>query len=407
MLMQGVRPELPDGDDWRDATTAGLAKLIEHCWKTEHEGRPSFGGAEGVVATLTTIEGRMLKKDEDATVETMLSRMWTAESEKAVTAALIDEYAAAATTAVGPEKAELEEERKGLEVTMKGVEDSSAAAQAILYEGGNADLMKQVMTMMAEMKATLVEVRQEVRVSNVTLGSIAMNELDCPRLVFITPYTPAEKRTILTRVSDKVTKAVKDRHRLIFLDPITGTAVPCGTDGQGYVLKLPSKFLQQHGSKIRDGLAVLKLVAGLGKCAGLPINLDGLPKEVVSMEEAQAVKMFEALLDSAAAEGYTSSQSATASSQNLLRQETSETLSEATSSEVTSFSRTAAATGKAYRALKELVEQQCNDPKLMHCGLEKCVAADGSVEWVAAHSKERFQLEGAKCLIWNQHKLES
>jgi hypothetical protein len=98
-----------------------------------------------VVATLTNMEGRMLKKDADATVETMpnlnpkpkpnpspnpnpnpspnpnpnpnpnphqvdtmLSRMWTAESEKAVTAALIDEYAAAATTAVGPEKAELE-----------------------------------------------------------------------------------------------------------------------------------------------------------------------------------------------------------------------------------------------------------------------------------------------------------
>jgi len=38
----------------------------------------------------------------------MLSRMWTAESEKAVTAALIDEYAAAAATAVGPEKAEME-----------------------------------------------------------------------------------------------------------------------------------------------------------------------------------------------------------------------------------------------------------------------------------------------------------
>ena len=29
MLMQGVRPELPDGDDCRDATTAGLAELIE------------------------------------------------------------------------------------------------------------------------------------------------------------------------------------------------------------------------------------------------------------------------------------------------------------------------------------------------------------------------------------------
>ena len=37
----------------------------------------------------------------------MLSRMWTAESEKLVTAALIDEYAAAATTAKGTEKATL------------------------------------------------------------------------------------------------------------------------------------------------------------------------------------------------------------------------------------------------------------------------------------------------------------
>ena len=66
--------------------------------------------------------------------------------------------------------------------------------------------------MMAEMKATLGEVRQEVRVLDaikVTLGSIAMNELDCPRLVFITPYTSPERRTIKTRVSDKLTKAVR------------------------------------------------------------------------------------------------------------------------------------------------------------------------------------------------------
>ena len=65
--------------------------------------------------------------------------------------------------------------------------------------------------MMAEMKATLVEVRQEVRVLDaikVTLGSIAMDELDCPRLVFISPYTPAERRSIKTRVSDRLTKAV-------------------------------------------------------------------------------------------------------------------------------------------------------------------------------------------------------
>ena len=141
------------------------------------------------------------------------------------------------------------------------------------------------------------------------------------------------------------------------------------------MLKLPNKFLQQHGSKIRDGLAVLKLVAGLGRCAGLPLNLEGLPKQVVSMEEAQAVKLFEALLDSAAAEGAPSSPAVS-----------SETLTETS---VTS--RTTAATGKAYRALKDLVEEQCKDPQLMHCGLEKCVAADGSVEWVAAHSKARLE----------------
>ena len=49
------------------------------------------------------------------------------------------------------------------------------------------------------------------------------------------------------------------------------------------MLSLPSKFLQQHGGKIRDGLIVLKLVAGLGKIAGLPLSLEGMPTEVVSM----------------------------------------------------------------------------------------------------------------------------
>ena len=70
--------------------------------------------------------------------------------------------------------------------------------------------------MMAEMKETLTEVRQKVDISNVTLGSIAMNELDCPRLVFITLYTPPEqRRSIKTRVSNKLTKTVcrKPLHR--------------------------------------------------------------------------------------------------------------------------------------------------------------------------------------------------
>ena len=107
--------------------------------------------------------------------------------------------------------------------------------------------------------------------------------------------------------------------------------------------------------------------------------------------------MFEALLDSAASAAVLDTSPSKASPRRLGAPSSSSASSET--------SRTAAATGKAYRALKELVEEQCQDPKLMQCGLEKCVASDGSVEWVAAHSKERFQLEGAKCLIWNQHNL--
>ena len=34
MLTQGVRPELPDGDDWRDATTAGLLTLTPTLTRT-------------------------------------------------------------------------------------------------------------------------------------------------------------------------------------------------------------------------------------------------------------------------------------------------------------------------------------------------------------------------------------
>ena len=106
------------------------------------------------------------------------------------------------------------------------------------------------------------------------------------------------------------------------------------------------------------------------------------------MEEAQAIKMFEALLDSAASEGYNSSQSSEAStSKGKSWLGGAKSVSSETSSST-------AATGKAHRALKDLVEEQCKDPQLMHCGLEKCVANDGTVEWVAAHSKARLEPQG-------------
>ena len=169
--------------------------------------------------------------------------------------------------------------------------------------------------------------------------------------------------------------------------------MPCGADGKGYVLALPSDFLRKHAAKLSDGLKVVKLVLAIGACSGLPgpwFDLcSGLSTEVISKEEARAVEAFEAMLDSAAS---------------------SAEPAEGTSSRRPKYSRNAArksnvesaATGSAYRALKLLVESMCGDPALLRCGLEKVWAEDGTVEWVAPESKERFVREGADCLIWNR-----
>ena len=45
-----------------------------------------------------------------------------------------------------------------------------------------------------------------------------MDELDCPRLVFIMPRA-AEQRTLMQRLK---VPAAAAKHRLIFLDPVTG-----------------------------------------------------------------------------------------------------------------------------------------------------------------------------------------
>ena len=169
--------------------------------------------------------------------------------------------------------------------------------------------------------------------------------------------------------------------------------MPCGDDGKGYVVALPSDFLRRHAAKLSDGLKVVKLMLAIGGCSGLPgpwFDLcSGLSTEVISKEEARAVEAFEAMLDSAAQPAEASPSRRSSSSRNSTR---SSRRSNAES----------AATGSAYRALKLLVGSMCGDPALLRCGLEKVQAEDGTVEWVAPYSKERFVREGADCLIWNR-----
>ena len=58
-------------------------------------------------------------------------------------------------------------------------------------------------------------------------------------------------------------------------------------------------------------------------------------------------------------------------------------------------------TGKSYKALRQIITSQCNDKELMHCGMQKVRANDGTIEFVSPESTEKFKVEGSKCLVWN------
>ena len=65
-----------------------------------------------------------------------------------------------------------------------------------------------------------------------------------------------------------------------------------------------------------------------------------------------------------------------------------------------------AATGRAYKQLREMLKDQCKDEYLVHCEMTKEKARDGSIEFVSADSKERFVQNGQQCLIWNDETLK-
>jgi hypothetical protein len=65
-----------------------------------------------------------------------------------------------------------------------------------------------------------------------------------------------------------------------------------------------------------------------------------------------------------------------------------------------------AATGRAYKQLRKMLKEQCEDEYLVHCEMTKEKARDGSIEFVSAGSKERFLLDGQQALIWNDETLK-
>ena len=54
----------------------------------------------------------------------------------------------------------------------------------------------------------------------------------------------------------------------------------------------------------------------------------------------------------------------------------------------------------AVRALRQIINAQ--DDGLMHCSMDLVRANDGTLEYVAKESVEKFKAEGKACLVWNQ-----
>jgi len=248
-------------------------------------------------------------------------------------------------------------------------------------------MVEQVMQMVLELRSEFEMVKQQVSSHDMSLTSLTIGELDCPRLFVLLPLEES-RGSMVKKLVSKVKGYVKDRYRLVFLDPVTGMAVPSGPEGDGYRLELPIKWLVENKKKIDDGLKVVKLLAAAGRVSGLPLpQTRCLPSELVSKAEAQAVAALDVILEQAE-----SIEDAPMASPPVSAKPTGRGAS----------SITKAATGKAYKALRKLLDEQCHDKQLTHCELKKARAKDGTIEFVSAESRERFLREGAKCLIWNQ-----
>eukprot|EP00964_Phaeocystis_antarctica_P164244 scaffold141995_cov121-Phaeocystis_antarctica.AAC.1 len=242
----GERPILANGGDWRNFTTNQVAKLIEACWASEHTTRPLFGGAgaEGVVSTLETLENSMAKASDERSQLSMVTRLIAAFSEAQTRQDYMAQIDEAISEASPAEKTELDAERKGASISSSVVEGNATRVKEQLAKGtGGSELVSQVMARMQELELGFTELKKQVESHDMSLTSLAAGELGCPRLFLLLPVEKAPTSSRLKRLVDRAKGFVKDKYRLVFLDPVTGCAVPSGPEGDGYHLTLASAWL--------------------------------------------------------------------------------------------------------------------------------------------------------------------
>ena len=412
-VAQGVRPTLADPDEeWQDKTTGPMVRLIEGCWHAEYAQRPNFGCEEdgegageggkgagsGVVAMLEKMEYSLSRGfDEEASQLALAMRLISTESEAetlGVALVQIDAAQGDATTTAA-EQTELAEEKTAFQ-TSQGVLRQNAFAVRSQMPGGTggelasalsatlqqqSDMFRQAMRELSELKVETESIKR-------SLSRLAEGELDCPRLFVLLPMEASSSK-LMQLVKREF---LKDKYRLVFLDPVTGCAVRCGPDGDGYKLEMPKKWLVENREVISYGLQIVKMSAAVGRAVGLPLpSASGLPSEVVSKAEVEAVKTFERVFSDSVSIG-----------ESAFGDDASSTSSSASPSAAKAAK---AATGRAYKQLRKMLKDQCDDEYLVHCEMTKEKAHDGSIEFVSAGSKDRFLHFGQQCLIWNDETL--
>ena len=144
-VLDGERPGLADGDDWKERTTGQLAKLIEACWDGEAENRPAFGSAggegKGIVAVLEKLETSLAKNNDEASVNAMATRLLSAEAEAEEAheyLAQIDGVIADETTTASEAK-ELKDEREGVEVSAAVVRQNAFCVREQMTKASGGD----------------------------------------------------------------------------------------------------------------------------------------------------------------------------------------------------------------------------------------------------------------------------
>ena len=414
-VVQGVRPTLADpNEEWQDKTTPPMVRLIEGCWHADYTQRPTFGGGSapldgsreeggeggkgagsGVVAMLEKMEHSLSKGYEmEASQLALATRLISTESEAETLGVTLVQIGVAQDDArtTAAEQSDLAEEKAALETSQGLLRQHAFAVLSQMPGGTGGELASALGAMLQQQSDMFRQAMQELSESvERSLIRLAEGELDCPRLFVLLPMEASSSK-LMQLVKREF---LKDKYRLVFLDPVTGCAVPCGPDGDGYKLEMPKKWLVENRKIISAGLRIVKMTAAAGCVAGLPLqSVKGLPSQAVSKAEVEAVKTFERVYsgsvligESALGDGDDASSPSSLASPSTAK-------------------AVKAATGRAYKQLRKMLKDQCKDEYLVHCEMTKEKARDGSIEFVSAGSKERFLQFGQQCLIWNDETLK-